>query len=84
MTDTVKTRSLKRRSGRIGSLARRSWTTNAKAMTMPIVKSPMIWGEPQAYSWPPHADASSNDVTLMVSKSAPSRSIAWCLIVFGM
>ena len=51
---------------------------------MPIVKSPMICGEPQAYSWPPHDDASSTDVTLTVSRKAPSKSIEWCLIVLGM
>ena len=59
------------RSGRIGSAARRCWTSQApKSATAPIA-SPTISAESQAYSWPPHVVNSSRQVSAPASRAAP-------------
>ncbi len=50
---TRKTRSAKSRGGRIGSLARRSWTTQSAKSTTAAIASPAISGESQPASLPP-------------------------------
>ena len=60
--------------GRIGSVTRASWSTNATPSTAPATNSPMIVGEPQAYELPPQLSASSSALTPATSSPAPSQS----------
>ena len=65
------TGSRNRRSGRIGSGARRSWKTNATSSTTAATARPAISAEPHAYWRPPHVVTSSSDVRPAASSAAP-------------
>ena len=70
-------RMLNRRSGMIGSSARRSWKTNRTAVRIETRIIPTMTGEPHSYLPPPHIMASSIVTTEVTSRPAPSMSIRW-------
>ena len=69
--ETLKTLERNSVSGTIGSGARVSCQTNAASSTTPATPSPMISGEPQAYSVPPQVVSRISAPTPPVSRVAP-------------
>ncbi len=62
----------KTHSGRIGSAARRSTSTNAMSMSPPTTKAPMLCQEFQAHAWPPSSSARMSSDIATVSRAAPA------------
>ena len=69
---TVKTGMRNSRSGRIGSLARRSRAIHPASSVAPAAASPTISADPHAYSRPPHVVTSSTHVSAPASSPAPA------------
>ncbi len=68
---TPKTRFLNRRSGRIGSSARRSTATNSASRTTPATPKVTICGDAHAYVVPPRLVISTRQVVPAATSVAP-------------
>ena len=73
--DALKIPLRNRRGGRIGSAARRSWSTNSPVATTPATKIPTIVAEPHGYCVPPQVSPSVSAPAPIVRSTAPSTSI---------
>ena len=62
-------------SGRTGSAARRSMSTNATSSSAATANAPMLCHEFQSHAWPPSSTARISRVSPTVSTTAPAMSM---------